>query len=181
MNTSKKETYTTLFGEELRFPEPPPEVSAFLVRLRKFVNDPQVSELDMLNLLYGKENPLLDQTIFETRGAVTVVVFKNPVYHVMLDLLGQKAIQAGTLDPKKAEAAFSMTVPEASAQLGIHQSAVRQAIHAHKLAAIKKGGQYLLEPDSVGAYRVSRRGPQKGAARNRAPHPHGQQAGPSAK
>lgn len=115
----------------------------------------------MIELIYGRENPILDQTIFEDRGAVTKKVFADPAYHVLLDLLDTKRVQTGALDLAKAAARFTMTVSEAAERLGLSTSAVRQAIAAKKIPAMKRGPVYFLDPHGVDTYgRFSlRRGP----------------------
>lgn len=125
-------------------------------------HDPTVTEAALTELIYGKENPLLDQSIFPGRGAVTKITLANPVYHVMLDLLDAKRVQAGTLSKPAAEAAFTMTVSEAAETLGITPGAVRQALDAKRLAGVKRGPSYFLDPRSVATYRdrVVRRGPE---------------------
>lgn len=156
------ERHTTMAGEVLEYPRPGPELEAFLGRVRAAVEDPRVSEGELVELIYGRENPLLDHTIFEDRGAVTLEVFEDPVYHVMLDLLDAKRVQAGSLDPERAAARYTMTVSEAAAALEMTPSAVRQAIASKRLAAWKPGNEYLLDPHSVATYRdhVKRRGPR---------------------
>lgn len=165
--TAPMEQHTTIAGETLEYPRPPGELAAFLAHVRSAAEDPRVSEGELVELIYGSENPLLDHTIFKGRGAVTREVFANPIYHVMLDLLDAKRVQAGTLDPERAAQRYSMTVTEAAERLEMTTSAVRQAIGAHRLAAWKSpSGPYLLDPHSVDTYRdrVKRRGPKAAPA-----------------
>jgi len=165
---TKIDKHNTITGETLEYPRPSKAVAAFLARVVDGANDPNVSEAELTALVYGKENPLLDQTMFPHHGAVTVAVFADPVYHVMLDLLGRKRVQAGTLDLGAVSAASTMTITEAAAELGVTSSAVRQAIHAHRLPAIKRGGSYLLDPRDVASFRVMRRGPKPRGEREEA-------------
>lgn len=155
----KTEKYTMLTGETIEYERPTEEVASFLARVRSAANNPHISESEMVDLIYGRENPILDQTLFPYRGAVTKEVFANPLYHVMLDLLDHKRVQVGSLDVEKAKAEYTLRVPEVAERLGIHQTAVRYAIKAKKLAAIKQGGTWLISPDSVESYKVSKRGP----------------------
>jgi len=157
--------YKTLSGEIIEYPTPAPEVAAFLAQVMDAAHDPMVTEAELTALIYGKMNPLLDQDTLPSHGVVTKATFANPIYHVMIDLLGRKRVQVGTLDMARAEARYTMTVAEAAEQLEVHPSAVRQAIHAHKLAAQKRGGAWLLDPNAVESYRVSRRGPKGPALR----------------
>lgn len=161
MPRKPKETYTTLAGEVLEYPHPKAETARFLARVHDATNNPAVSESSLLTLIYSKENPILDQTIFPARGAVTAAVFRNPVYHVMLDLLDHKRVQTGTLNLEREHDRYTMTVPEAAAELGITESSVRVAIKSKRLAAIKPAGSYRLDPTSVAEYEVSSRGPKR--------------------
>lgn len=157
------ERHTTIAGEVLEYARPGPDLARFLARVRAAAEDPRVSEHELVELIYGRENPLLDQTIFPGRGAVTREAFANPLYHVMLDLLDAKRISVGTLDPVRAAGRYTMTVSEAAAELGVSPSAVRQAIERGQLASWKKGPRlHLLDPHSVATYRdhVQRRGPR---------------------
>jgi excisionase family DNA binding protein len=153
------ESYTNLAGEVLEYESPPAKVAAFLARVIDATHDPGVTEAAMTELVYGPENPILAQGVLEHHGVVTKEVFENPLYHVMTDLLGRKRVQAGTLDPPKAREEYTVTIAEAADQLGVHPSAVRQAVHAKTLDAIKVGGSWRLKPSSVASYRVSRRSP----------------------
>ncbi len=155
------EKYTTIAGEEIAYPTPAPDVAALLSALVDAVNDPIVSESEIIELIYGKENPLLRQDVLPHHGVVTKEVFDNPLYHVMTDLLGRKRVQLGTLNVDKALSQYTMTVSEAAEELGIHPSAVRQAIKTRRLAGVKKGSQYFLRPLSVRSYKVSQRGPKR--------------------
>ena len=154
------ETYKTIAGEVIEYEKPTPAVGAFLARVVAASNDPHVTEGALTELIYGKENPLLDQTIFPGRGAVTRAVLGNPVYHVMLDLLDAKRVQAGTLSPSESFA-HATTVSEAARALEVSPGAVRQAIEKGHLVAVKRGAQYFVDSRSVASYRErhTRRGP----------------------
>lgn len=54
----------------------------------------------------------------------------------------------------------TMTVKDAASILDVCESAVRQAAYARRIKSIKLGGTIYLDPESVAAYRVSRRGPK---------------------
>ena len=153
------ETHVTLEGRELTYPAPTGALAAFLDRVVAMSCDPRVTEDELVELIYGTDNPLLDQSMFKDRGAVTREVFGNPVYHVLLDFLGRKRAQLGTLDMDAAREAATVTVTEAARQLGISTSAVRQAIHAGRLPAVKTGSQWLINPRDVELYKPSARGP----------------------
>jgi excisionase family DNA binding protein len=156
-----KHRYTTILGEVIEYSRPRSEVAAFLERVKRAAHDPRIDASELTELVYGRENPLLDQTIFPGRGAVTRSVMRDPVYHVMLDLIEAKRVQTGALDANAVLASFTMTVAEAAARIGISPSAVRQAIAAKRLAAVKRGNAHFIDPRGVDAYRdhVVRRGP----------------------
>lgn len=164
MTKKKQIKHTTLDGHELVYDEPGGDLAAFLDRVVAYANDPQTSDDKLIELIYGVENPILDKTIFPGRGAVTREAFNNPVYHVMLDWLCRKQQALGKLDVDAAIAAATMTVAEAAAELGMTTSAVRQAIRARKLAAVKVGRGYMLAPHDVATYakHSQRRGPAGG-------------------
>lgn len=158
------ERYTNLAGEVIEYESPAPEVARFLGRVVDATNDPSVTESQLTELIYGLENPILAQGILPNHGVVTREVFEDPLYHVLTDLLGRKRVQMGTLDPELARDEYTVTISEAAERVGVHPSAIRQAIHAHKLDAIKKGKTWLLKPSSVESYAQGRRAsPRSGA------------------
>lgn len=154
------ERYTTIAGNVIEY-VPSPDEADFLARVVRATNDPNVTEAQLIELVYGRENPILDQRVFAGRGAVTASVIENPIYRVLVDLLDQKRVIDGKLDVAKAAEAYTLSVAEAAQRLDMSPGAVRQAIQAGKLAAWKKGSTYFLEPRSVDTYRsrVARRGP----------------------
>lgn len=155
------ERYTTTAGEVIEYRTPDPKVRAFLARVVDAAHDPRVTEGELVELVYGKENPILDQTIFPGRGAVTKAVLADPIYQVMQDLLFAKRLQMGVLAEEAPDAAPALTVEETAARLGISAAAVRHAIKAGNLDARKEDGAYSVDPESVATYRsrVKRRGP----------------------
>lgn len=154
------ERYTTIAGNVIDY-VPSPDEADFLARVVRATNDPNVTEAQLIELVYGRENPILDQSVFAGRGAVTASVVENPIYRVLLDLLDQKRVIDGKLDVAKAAEAYTLSVADAAKRLEMSPGAVRQAIQAGNLAAWKKGATYFLEPRSVDTYRsrVARRGP----------------------
>lgn len=153
------ETHRLLSGETIEYERPTGPLAAFLRRVRDAVNDPRVTETELSALIYGTENPLLDQSVLPGRGVVTRAVFADPVYHLMLDLLSQKRVQEGTLDVDKAAARYTLTVAQAAERAGVHESAIRQAIAANRLSAWKRGTRLYLAEDDVDAYKPARHGP----------------------
>lgn len=172
-------TYKLLSGETISY-EPTPEAADFVARVAVLVNDPTSSVSDVVGLIYGDENPLLVPGIIPGRNAVTAAVLEDKTYHVLLDLLDQKRVMAGTFDPARSEAAHTVSVSDGAEQLGISESAVRQAIAAGRLPAVKRGGSHWLQPEAVAGYRVTTRGPAKRAAqpdRTQLPGPSGEGPG----
>lgn len=154
------ERYTTVAGEVIEYPTPKPDVAAFLERVLRAAHDPQVSASHLVDYVYGVDNPLLRQGVLPGRGLVTKETFADPVYHVMLDLIDVKRVQEGTLNLERAADAYTMTVAEAAKEKGVTPGAIRQAIEAKRLDAMKKGGTHYLRPSSVASFVVSRRGPK---------------------
>ena len=150
--------YTTVAGEVYEYPRPSKEVRQFLKRVRDAANDPRLSAPELAELVYGSDNPLLDQTVFAHRGAVRLETWDEPAWRVMLDILDRKREQAGV-------APGGLTVAEAAEELDVTQDAIRKAIRAGTLAADKRGGAWYIERASVASYRdrVVRRGPTRAA------------------
>ncbi len=162
-----KTTYTTTLGEIIEYPNPPPELAAFIGRAVEAAEDPRVSEDAMIALVYGPENPLLEQGKFKGRGAVTKEVLANPTYKVFLDLLQHKRIALGLVTPEQLKATFTMTVADAVAAIGsITHDGVQRAVRSGRLAGQKTPTGYLIDPRSVETFKAGRRprGPTKGAA-----------------
>jgi excisionase family DNA binding protein len=160
---AKTEKYRMLSGDEIELlfvgdgQTRTAALRVFFARVTDGANNPRVSDIDLTNLIYGKENPLLRQDILPNQGVVTREVFDNPVYRAMTDLLGRKRAQAGIIAPPGSE--YTMTVTEAARSLGVHPSAIRQAIVAGRLEAKKLGGTYFLRRADVDAFHPARRGP----------------------
>lgn len=156
-----KRTHVTVSGHRIDY-EPTPKVAAFLRRLEDAIGDPKVTERELIGLAYSSENPFLDHGMFPGRGSVTKDVLADPAYHVMTDLLFRKQVAEQEIDVSKLEARYSMTVPQAAVELGIHESAVRQAIAAKRLASWLKDGKHFIDPRSLKSFEVGTRGPRKG-------------------
>jgi hypothetical protein len=146
-------------GEQIGYPAPAPAVAKFLERVRRAAADAKVSEDELLALIYGRENPLLDHTALPGRSMVTPAVFANPLYRVLVDLLDRKRVQTGALDLERARARYTLSVTDAAAHLGVNATAVRKAIGAGRLPAWRADGQFWLDPATVAAFEVDRRGP----------------------
>jgi excisionase family DNA binding protein len=152
-------THTTVSGHRVEY-HPTPKVSSFLERLDALLTDPKVTEQQLIGVAYSPENPILDATFHPGRGMVTRAVLDDPAYEVMVDLLFRKRMAEDGISAEKLASRYSMTVAEAAANLGIHESAVRQAISAKRLASwIKEGGRHYVDPRALKALEVGTRGP----------------------
>jgi excisionase family DNA binding protein len=151
--------YTTMTGHELEIDDGRRDVLAFLARLTRMLEDPKARENDLIALGYSNENPFLDHAIFPGRGAVTPRVFEDHAYHVLVDLIARKRLAQDGVDISRLAEEYTITVPEAAKLLGIHESAVRQAIARHRLGSWMKDGRHYLHPRSIESYRISARGP----------------------
>lgn len=156
--------YKLLSGETINVPPQEADRDAFYRRALDAASDPRVSVQEMYDLVYGLENPMLDKTIMPGRATVTLAVHNDPLWIVLQDLIGRKRIATGHLDLARSNARYTMTVSEAAKKLGVSSSAVRQAIAARRLDAIKPAGEWLLDPNAVEAYRVAehKAHPQRG-------------------
>jgi excisionase family DNA binding protein len=131
-----------------------------LERLETLLTDPKVTEQQLIGLAYPPENPILDATFHPARGMVTRAVLDDPAYEVMVDLLFRRRMMEDGISAEKLASRYSMTVAEAAAELGIHESAVRQAISAKRLASwIKEGGRHYVDPRALKTLEVGTRGP----------------------
>ncbi len=162
----KKETYTTTLGEVIEYPTPAPDVAAFLRRCIDAAEDPRVSEDGLVGLIYGAENPVLEQGRFEGRGAVTKAVLANPLYGVFLDLLDHKRVALGKTTVDAQKAAYSVRVSDAAVELSMTPDAVRKAIVSGHLLALNTPDGYRIDPRSIADYKATRkpRGPSRGPA-----------------
>ena len=147
------ERYTKADGTVIEYPKPDAETAAFLARIVDAAHDPRVSWSELTDLVYSRENPIMDQTVFEGRGAVTAEVFENPLYHVMTDLLWKKQVVEQKIDPSKTAAAGTITVADAAEIIGVTPDAVRKAIRAERLKAWKTGGSYRVSRADAERYR----------------------------
>lgn len=160
-------SYTTTLGEILEYPKPPAKVAGFLRRAQEAAEDPRVSENDLIDLIYGTENPLLEQGKFKGRGAVTKETLSSPLWPVFLDLLQHKRIALGLTSRERLEGLFTETVTEAARRARVTPDAIRKAVARQQIAALRKpGGHLLLDPRTVDTYIKGRidKGFEKGPA-----------------
>ena len=160
MRAERQIAHQLVNGEELLYSQPNKPLADYLERVRRAMDDPNVSEKEMLALIYGADNPLLDSATVPGLGIVTRRTIDDPVYRVMMDCLSRKRVQSGTLDLAATKDEYTVSVKDAALILNIHPSAVRQAIQTGRLSAWKKGGDYYLRPESLESYDVGRRGPR---------------------
>jgi hypothetical protein len=156
--------HTTLSGHLIEY-TPTPEVAAFLDRMRAMLEDPRVTENEMIAAAYGRENPMLEPYPIGDRGMVTRATLENPAYHVLADLLVRKRVAQDGTDVAAIAAQHTVSVTEAAHQLGIHESAVRQAIAARRLSSWLKDGKHWLRPEAVASFQVGTRGPKPAESR----------------
>jgi hypothetical protein len=153
-------TYLLASGEAIDY-SPPPELGAFMDRVRTATDDPTVTPSDLLSLVYGVENPLLDTSSIPGRAVIRRAALEHPAFHIMGDLLFRKHLAVRTMSPEVVAAAYTVSVKDAARQLGITGASVRAAISGHKLDARMRNGQWYLRPESLAAYKVSNRGRKK--------------------
>jgi hypothetical protein len=150
-----KRIHRTVTGHPIEY-EPTPKVAAFLRRIEEAVEDPNVSERELIGLAYSTDNPFLDHTLFPGRGAVTKEVLVDPAYHVLTDLLFRKRVVEQKIDVSKIEARYTMTPAEAAAELGVTESSI---------ASWLRDGRHYLDPRAVRSLEVGTRAPTGGKRR----------------
>lgn len=150
--------HTTVSGHRIEL-ELEEAARVFFARVHRAAEDKRVSENDLIALIYSDSNPILQPGIIPGRGMVTKETLENPLYRVLQDLLDRKRIAKTNIDVERMADRYSMPLAGAAEQLGVHESAVRQAIAAGRLPSWKKNGQHYLAPEAVAAFQLHRRGP----------------------
>lgn len=145
-------THTTLTGHEISYDEPSPELAKLLRKLDRLAADPKASEDDMILLMYAETNPLLEAGVIPGRGMVTKATLERPEYYVMGDLLDRKRLQQSGTDPEELAREYTLSVGDVARQLGVHESAVRQAIAARRLGSWLRDGRHYLHPRAVESF-----------------------------
>jgi hypothetical protein len=151
--------HTSLSGQIIDCKDLDPKVERFIERARAVLEDKRATENDLIALVYGKENPLLDPTFFPERGAVTAEVLTEPAYHVLQDLIARKRVLQDGKDPAKLGAKYTVTIPEAAALKGVSEDAIRKAIRERRLPAWVRDDVTYLEPRTLDAMSIGGRGP----------------------
>lgn len=162
--------HTTIAGHVIDYDQPRGKLAAFLKRVRDAAADPDVTEAELLVLIYSDENPLLEPfPLGGGRGQVTKAVLERPEYRVLQDLLFRKRVAEQGLDVDQLAARFTLAPSEAAERVGVSVSAIRQAIAQQRLASWLRDGQHFLDPRDVDAFAEAtegkRRGPRAGAAK----------------
>ena len=147
------ERYTCWDGEVIQYPPPDGATAAFLAQLRDAAHDDRVSWSELTDRIYGVDNPIMDTTIFDGKGAVTPSVFRNPLYRVMTDLLWRKQVVEFRIDTTRLAEPGTVDVAAAAELLGMDGEAVLRAIHQGGLEAWALGDSYRVSRASVDSYR----------------------------
>lgn len=151
--------YTTFSGQVIEYDDPEPKLERFLVRAQAMLNDRKASESDLTALIYSKENPLIDPAAFAARAVVTPDVFAKPEYHVLADFIVRKRAQIDGTDPAKVAAKYTLSVAEAAKRKGVTEDGIRRAIRERRLPAWFKDGVPFIEPKTLDAVQLGKRGP----------------------
>jgi len=147
--------YTTVMNRTIRY-SPTAAEAAFIDRATKMANDNLSTVHDLIALVYGTDNPILEPGP-TGRPWVTEKVFDNPVYRVLTDLIARKEVTTGLVNLDEALAEYTVSVPVAAVQLGMTAQAVRAAIDAWRLPAYYRKGQWWLRPESIKGYQAGGR------------------------
>jgi excisionase family DNA binding protein len=152
--------HLTLSGHRIEFERPTGALAEFFKRATKAAEDKRVTEDDLIALLYSDANPLLSPGFLPGRGVVTKETLAQPLYQVLQDLLLRKSLAQRKLDVQAVADRHTLTMVEAAERLGVHVSAVQQAIKAQRLPSWIKANRHYLSPEAVDAFELSRRGPK---------------------
>jgi excisionase family DNA binding protein len=152
--------YRTLSGHRIELERPVGALAEFFERATTAAEDKLITEDELIALLYSAENPLLSPGLVPGRGMVTKETLAHPLYRVLQDLLVRKYLAQRNLDVEAIAARHTLTMVEAAQRLGVHVSAVQQAIKAQRLPSWIKDGRHYLSPNAVDAFELSRRGPK---------------------
>lgn len=147
--------YEILEGHRIEYPDPEPKLERFLKRVQAVFDDPRKTDNDMIALIYGRENPLLEAT----NGMVTREVFDNPLYRVLGDLIVRKRVAMDGTDPERMAAMYTLTVADVAARKGVSEDAIRKAVREGRLSSWVKGGSYFFEARAIEAVPLGTRGP----------------------
>lgn len=153
-----KRTHESLAGHRIEYDDPSPDVAKLLKRAEALLADPKATEDDLVLLVYGSDNPILDRTLFPERGMVTKEVLENPVYHVLQDLIARKRAAIKGQTSEQLGRPFTLTVAEAAEQTGVSEDAINRGIRARRIPSWVKNGQRYLDPRTFAALGLGERG-----------------------
>jgi hypothetical protein len=160
-------THDTLSGHTITY-DADPKLARFMKRVAEASADPNVSEDQLMSLIYGLENPLLGAPMLGLPlGTLTPAAVSSPAYRVMGDLLFRKRVEKRGWDVAKMAAKYTLTIAEASARSGVSEDGLRKAAREGRVPSWVKDGQTFLEPRSldvlVAERGLGRRGPTRKA------------------
>jgi excisionase family DNA binding protein len=153
-------TYETITGLELEF-EADRKLAAFVRRVERTAKSAEATEDDLIALVYSGDNPLLGRSALGAPIATQKTV-AHPAYRVLCDLIEQKRLADRGISVSQLAKRYTITVADAAERLGVHESAVRQAIHAGRLSAWRKDQQYFLHPKWLEQFKQSSAGEKRG-------------------
>jgi hypothetical protein len=151
--------YETLSGHRIEYPEPDPKVEKFIKRAAAMIEDRKVLADDLVALVYGSENPILEAGPVPGAGLVTKDVLDNPVYHVLADIIFRKQVAQSRSDVERITARYTLTAAEAAERKGVSVDAIRAAARERRLPSWVKDGAYFFEPKALDAVQLGKRGP----------------------
>jgi hypothetical protein len=147
--------YEMMSGHRVEYPDPEPKLQRFLDRVHKVFQARDKTDDDLIALVYGRENPMLEGS----NGWVTREVFDNPIYKMLGDLIVRKRIAMDGTDPDRLAAKYTLTVADVAAHKGVSEDAIRKAARESRLQSWVKGGAYFFEPRSIESVPLGTRGP----------------------
>ncbi|BDG60945.1 helix-turn-helix domain-containing protein [Caldinitratiruptor microaerophilus] len=154
------DTYTTLTGAVIDLGNLTPEQRQFFVRCLEAYRQ-EISWPDFINLVRGRENPLLRET-----GAITKEVTEHPLYKVLSDLEERLGVRQGWTRPQGGADVHRdptedrwVSVAEAARMKGVSVPAIHNAVRRGDLVArpAGAGSRFLvISVRSLEAYRPRR-------------------------
>jgi excisionase family DNA binding protein len=141
-----RRVYETLQGQRIEFDEPDAKLARLLRRVEEAAASNKAREDELVALIYSDENPLLEPSPVGGAPLVTKGTLAHPVWRVLTDLLERARVRERGIDVDKLAAGYKLSVAEAAERLGVHESAIRQAVQAGRLPAWVKEGRIYLHP-----------------------------------
>lgn len=163
----KRIIHTTLQGHRIEYDQPDAKLGRFLKRAESLAEDEGTTEDDLVALIYSDQNPLLEPSPVGGAPLVTKETLAHPCYRVLTDLLERVRVRERGIDVGKLAAGYTWTVAEAAEELGVHESAVRQAIKAGRLPSWVKDGRLYLHPKWTRQFGEQTKGNRRGPKAHR--------------